>query len=90
MTELRSRQVSQALSDRFGATYTDRFARILEIILSDEEMALLLAAPGRADGQLGHAGRHLQPLHVLLLAPPLRRDARDQDCHRREPVPARG
>ena len=48
MIEPRSHRVSQALSDRFGATYTDRFARILEIILSDEEIALLLATPGRS------------------------------------------
>ena len=57
MAEPRSRHFSQALSDRFGASYTDRFARILEIILGDEEMALLLATPGRTADLAAWLGR---------------------------------
>ncbi len=48
MTNSSRKSIIHALAGRFGVPDSPRFERILEMILSAEEMLLLLAMPGRA------------------------------------------
>ena len=65
------RSRSRDLAERFGVTYSERFVRILEIILKPEEMALLLATPAKTTEiarAVGRDGREVaRALHDLYM-----------------------